>query len=69
MRIAHLLIAWAGGDGIYVDQLASSTISDVHVNESYRNAMSIISAADLIVSDCLFASTSPPHIHATEQPS
>ena len=58
VHIAHLLIAWAGGDGIYVDGLTSGTITGVHVNESYRNAMSIISATGLIVSDCLFASAS-----------
>jgi hypothetical protein len=58
VHVAHLLIAWAGGDGIYVDGLTSATIVNVHVNQSYRNAMSIISATDLVVSDCLFASES-----------
>lgn len=59
IHMAHLLIAWAGGDGIYIDRLVSATIVGVHVNESYRNAMSIISATDLVVSDCLFTSASP----------
>jgi hypothetical protein len=58
VHVAHLLIAWAGGDGIYVDGLTSATIVNVHVNQSYRNAMSIISATGLVVSDCLFASES-----------
>eukprot|EP01044_Picomonas_judraskeda_P009084 COSAG03_NODE_1082_length_4861_cov_8.532129_2_plen_308_part_00 len=60
VHVAHLLIAWAGGDGIYVDGVTSGTITSVHVNESYRNAVSIISATGLVVSDCLFASAFTP---------
>ena len=57
VHIRHLQIASAGGDGIYVAGLTSSAISFVDISDSFRNAMSIISATNLEISSCTFADT------------
>ena len=58
IHVHNLIISQAGGDGIYVNRLTSSTVTAVFIDESYRNSMSIISASGLLVSDCTFSNLS-----------
>ena len=58
IHVHNLVISQAGGDGIYVDGLKSSSVTSVLVCESFRNSLSIIAASGLNVTDCVFANIS-----------
>lgn len=55
--VESLRIEQSGGDGIYVDQAANTTIRNVDMADNYRQGISVIAADGLLVEDCLMHGT------------
>ena len=65
VRIEGLTITQTGGDGIYVGVLETGpaycenvTIRNVVCDDNYRQGISVISAVNLLIEDCVFKNTS-----------
>ena len=57
VSITGLNISHAGGDGIYMENVNDTVVSAVNCHHNYRQAMSVVSATNLLVEDSHFTDT------------
>ena len=58
VRVRDLELMGSGGDGVYISDAADVTLENLVSRENYRQGMSVISVAGLVVRNCRFVETS-----------
>jgi hypothetical protein len=59
ISVSDLTISATGGDGICIAYAASDIhLARLHLDDNYRNALTITNGKDLLIEDCVFSNTS-----------